>query len=745
MKVRFWGTRGSIPTPGPHTAEFGGNTSCVQVRTDDGTLIVLDCGTGIRNLGLELEKHPGPHRIHLFIGHTHWDHIQGFPFFSPAFWPGTELTIYAPLGFQHNLEEALAGQMQYAYFPVKLQEVSGRIGFKELDEGFLRIGEVLVETYHLNHTAPTVAYRISADGACLAYVTDHEPFSNDPDNHLKHPGDQRHVAFLKDVDLVIHDAQYTQEEYREKIGWGHSTIDYAVDVALAAHAQQLALFHHDPAHDDATMRRIEKHARERARGTLLDVFAAREGLEIRVDGRGRFSNRATLSALDRRTIAGSHVVVMTESDQQFMEVEQALADDGLLISRARDVADAVRQSDLVDPDLVVVDALLMRSSKGFIEALRNRTPEARTPLLVLGNSTEVTNEDAFTDYLALPFSAPMLRSRARAWLSRRRVNAQPSNGDRRRTETTAELMSSVPLFRTLGPYDIAQLLAHASIKHFTPGQTVIRQGEPAKTVYVLISGRLLVTESMNDSTVELRLGELVSGEIFGELGILRDQPRSATVQAVERCTCLVFPQTDFLKVLETSSQLSLGLLKVLAKRVYEADRALARYAPDPLTGLPGRRAFQDLYTRMAAAAMRRNSGLLLVVIDLRQLKKINDRHGYKTGDDVLRCVADALVECGRPTDLVVRCGSDEFAILFGEAEDLAPEVAINRIERAVRSAAEQRRIPVAIEYTVGFTYAASPPATVDELLRSADHNAIACGNASVNDRSAGESPVENAR
>src|SRR4051812_7040771 len=149
MQIRFWGTRGSIATPGSSTAHYGGNTSCVEVRTDDGTIIVLDCGTGVRQLGGRLLAEGLSNlRLNLFIGHTHWDHIQGFPFFLPAFVPTTELNVYAPIGFQRNLEESLAGQMQYSYFPVKLNELRSHIHFTELEEGFFRVGNVLVETQH---------------------------------------------------------------------------------------------------------------------------------------------------------------------------------------------------------------------------------------------------------------------------------------------------------------------------------------------------------------------------------------------------------------------------------------------------------------------------------------------------------------------------------------------------------------------------------------------------------------------
>src|SRR3984885_11803626 len=197
MRIRFWGTRGSIAPPGPDTNFFGGNPSCVELTTDAGDVVIFDCGTGAHPLAGKLMAQGNTAiNAHLLIGHTHWDHIQGFPFFTPAFLPDTELNIYAPSGFQRSLEDSLSGQMQYAYFPVKLHDLAGRIHYTELEEGFFRIGDVLVETQYLNHTAPTIAYRISSGSTTIAYVTDHEPFWNAPDSTFHHPGDLRHVAFL---------------------------------------------------------------------------------------------------------------------------------------------------------------------------------------------------------------------------------------------------------------------------------------------------------------------------------------------------------------------------------------------------------------------------------------------------------------------------------------------------------------------------------------------------------------------
>ena len=317
-----------MPTPGPQTAKYGGNTSCVEVRAQDGTIIVLDCGTGARLLGLDLLKSATrPLRINLFIGHTHWDHIQGFPFFTPAFLPDTELNVFAPAGLQRTVEDALAGQMQYSYFPVTLRDLRSRIHFAALEEGFFRLGDVMVETQYLNHTAPTISFRISSGGATVAYVADHEPFWNPSGSHFKHPGDQRHIAFLNGADLVIHDAQYSLEEYPGKVSWGHSTVDYATEVAMAAGVKQLMLYHHDPQHDDAEITRFEQIAQHIAtqRGVALAIGAAAEGLTVEVRGDREAKPPDESSALRRRSIAGERVLVVGAPEAEMAAIGQILA------------------------------------------------------------------------------------------------------------------------------------------------------------------------------------------------------------------------------------------------------------------------------------------------------------------------------------------------------------------------------------------------------------------------------------
>jgi len=427
MYVRFWGTRGSIATPGPDTTHYGGNTSCVEVRTNDGTRIVLDCGTGARALGLHLlSSAPRPLRLHLLIGHTHWDHIQGFPFFDPAFLPDTELHIYAPRGFEQTLEEALSGQMQYPYFPVTLDDLHSRIHFIELEEGFFHIGDILVETQYLNHTAPTLAYRLSDAGTTMAYVTDHEPFWNPADAVFRHPGDRHHLEFLKDADLVIHDAQYTQEEYCGKIGWGHSPIEYATDVALAAGVARLALFHHDPSHDDATIRRlvVAAQARVAVHGGRLNVFAAAEGCTVEVHGTGQAATIAETSALRHRSIAGRRVMLVGADHAQAVAITHTLAEDDLIVVHTPDQRTALAQVPTAPPDLVIVNQQLPDGDGlALIQHLCAHGEHHPVPVILLTDAPHrvVTSQNGgatATDYLAMPVSLPMLRTRVRAWLVR---------------------------------------------------------------------------------------------------------------------------------------------------------------------------------------------------------------------------------------------------------------------------------------------------------------------------------------
>ena len=285
MRVRFWGTRGSVPTPGPSTVRYGGNTACVEMRTNAGTFLIFDSGTGIRELGLELGRQGGTVSAHLLLGHTHWDHIHGFPFFTPVFVPGNHLVIYGARDLDRSLRDVLAGQMHFTYFPVPLGDLRADIDFTELEEGEIRIQDAVVRTHYLNHTAVCMGYRVEADGVSVAYMTDHEPYGpvgNGLRGGFVHGGDRRLIEFVRGVDLLIQDAQYTPDEYDARRGWGHGSTDYVTDVAVEARARRVALFHHEPTHADEEIDRMVEYSRMRARalGSETDVFGAAEGDEL---------------------------------------------------------------------------------------------------------------------------------------------------------------------------------------------------------------------------------------------------------------------------------------------------------------------------------------------------------------------------------------------------------------------------------------------------------------------------------
>jgi len=685
---------------------------------------------------MELLKE-GARRIHLLIGHTHWDHIHGFPFFTPASLPQNELNIFAPVGFQRSLEDALAGQMQYSYFPVKLQDLSSRIHFTELEEGLFRIGDVLVETQYLNHTAPTIAYRITYGGSTVAYVTDHEPYWNNP--LFEHPGDQRHIDFLKNADLVIHDAQYSEEEYQTKLGWGHSTIEYATDVAIAAGARRLALFHHDPTHDDDTVLAFETHARERATAAQsdLEVFAAAEGQTVELKGTVSRRAEAGDSALQRRPIRGGRVLVVDPNPADLTDVERTLSEDALIISGVSDGQTAIERAAELQPDLVILGSTLADGEAAdFIQPIRSVLQKPDLPILILtGEGTSqasITQAGrAATDYLARPYSPPMLRSRVRSWLARTmgpdsqstdfaREARAPMSTSAAPGAASAQVLASVELFRTLSPSQLAKLLSGSSQRWYPTGYAIIQPGERRHSVYVVLSGRVRVAETLADTLTDTSVTELRQGEVFGELGILKERTRTVTVVALERTSCLLIPDVNFLDALHASPETALGLVQVMARRLVEADRSLTRYAPDPLTGLPGRRAFHELYKRVSAGARRRKSSVLLIAVDIVHLKGINDRYGYNVGDEILRTVADILVGSSRDTDLIARYGSDEFAALLVEAAAEHAGIVVCRIQEEFRKAIVQRGLPPGTELRIGFAVSDKPPDTVDSLLQEAD-------------------------
>jgi phosphoribosyl 1,2-cyclic phosphodiesterase len=278
FQIKFWGVRGSIPCPGSETVRYGGNTSCVEMQVGRERLI-FDGGTGLRILGQSLMAE-SPVKAHLFFSHSHWDHIQGFPFFIPAFIRGNTFKIYAvPSPNGVTMKQRLHDQMSHPNFPVPLQIMRADLEFYNLEMGeTLNYGDVSVETRPLNHPGEAVGYRVNWQGLSAAYITDTEHFPDRLDDNV--------LALAWQADVMIIDAAYTDEEYNDpkysKVGWGHSTWQQAVKIAQAAQVKQLVLFHHDPAHNDDFLDRIG----EQVRKILPQTILAREGLSIKLRPEG---------------------------------------------------------------------------------------------------------------------------------------------------------------------------------------------------------------------------------------------------------------------------------------------------------------------------------------------------------------------------------------------------------------------------------------------------------------------------
>lgn len=291
MLVSFWGTRGSVSTPGRTTEKYGGNTPCVGVRCGD-IQIVFDAGTGIRNLGLELlEEIKNPEEspsIHLFLSHTHWDHIQGLPFFQPSYHKNTKLTIYGSPRKERFLASILKEQMDYEYFPVSMSAFSADIDIKEITEKSIDLGPMQVDWQEqIYHPGGSVRYRVKLNGKKLVYATDVELdsiFKSKEQTERNKIFAKDYMDFVYDADLLIADAQYTEKEYPRKVGWGHSSVPLLLDVAYKSRVKQLAIFHHDPQHSDKFLdhlwlqNRTLYHTKEHR----MDLFWAREGVTLAV-------------------------------------------------------------------------------------------------------------------------------------------------------------------------------------------------------------------------------------------------------------------------------------------------------------------------------------------------------------------------------------------------------------------------------------------------------------------------------
>ncbi|HZD78850.1 MAG TPA: MBL fold metallo-hydrolase [Actinomycetota bacterium] len=275
--MRIWGCRGSLATPGPQTVRYGGNTSCIEVRLSDDSLVILDAGTGIRPLGLALDG-PRPRRIDLLLTHLHLDHLEGLGFFPPLWDPQTELHIWGPPSPLESLQERIAVYLSPPLFPVHLSDVPSRPIFHDAPEDEVQIGSATVLSQPIIHSGPTVGYRIEDGGSVLAYLTDHEP-AHGADLRSTAPEWISGFAIARGADLLIHDCQYTEAEYPAHVGWGHSSLGHVADFARIAKARHLLLFHHDPVRTDDELEVMLARVRELV-GNDIEVDLAREGMEL---------------------------------------------------------------------------------------------------------------------------------------------------------------------------------------------------------------------------------------------------------------------------------------------------------------------------------------------------------------------------------------------------------------------------------------------------------------------------------
>ena len=375
---------------------------------------------------------PHPLRGHILISHTHWDHIQGIPFFAPFFVPGNEWDIYAPRGLNQSLRDTLAGQMQYTYFPVMLEALGATIRYHDLVEGAFEVGDIKVRTRYLNHPALTLGYRLEADGVSVVYACDHEPHSRHLAAGIGDIGeqDQRHVEFLGGADLVIHDAQYTGAEYGNKAGWGHSTFEYAVEMCRIAGAKRLALTHHDPLRDDDSVDRVQ----EAARACLveleapLEVFAAAEGVEIEL---GTVTDAAPSRTAEEFSAVtpvapalSEHEILLGIADSTTADLlSEAAQAENIQVVVAEDADSTLRLFKSNQPSLVILDEQLAgNNALEVCRAIRSVGDDyaGEVPIIVAADEENVAAGIAasVTDWLIKPFSKEYARTRIRAWVLR---------------------------------------------------------------------------------------------------------------------------------------------------------------------------------------------------------------------------------------------------------------------------------------------------------------------------------------
>jgi phosphoribosyl 1,2-cyclic phosphodiesterase/CheY-like chemotaxis protein len=446
MQVQFWGTRGSIPKPGPTTARYGGNTPCLEVRTARGTLVVIDCGTGLHGLGVSLMAGGSKGLAgHILISHTHWDHIQGFPFFTPFFVPGNKWEIYGPKGLDQSLRETLAGQMQHTYFPIAPDQFGATLRYNDLLEGSFEIDDIKVTTQYLNHPALTLGYRLEADGATFVYCCDHEPFSRaiaDGSNEFVGQ-DQRHAEFVQGADLLVHDAQYTAAEYPSKVGWGHSSGEFVVNLARHAQVKQVAFTHHDPLRSDTELDHIVEglEAKLCAAGSSLVVFAAAEGQPIEVKPSGAQTAGSPTGLFQATTppepaLAERSVILGVTDSGTAAALAEASRAEGIRANLFSDVEAARKLIAKGRPSLAIIEHNASRDGLALCRAIRQSEGDQLPVVMVAEQEDAAAGAAAgVTDWLIKPFTDSYARTKIRAWVLRTACRwiraAKPADEERR--------------------------------------------------------------------------------------------------------------------------------------------------------------------------------------------------------------------------------------------------------------------------------------------------------------------------
>jgi len=410
--------------PGPDTIRYGGNTSCVQVTSDSGTLLVIDCGTGAHGLGQMLMKEgPKPTRGHVLISHTHWDHIQGIPFFAPFFIPGNKWDFYAPKGFGESLRETLAGQMEYTYFPITPEAFGAELNYNNLSEGVFRIDDVVIRTRYLNHPALTIAFRIEVDGAVVVYACDHEPHSREAADGVGalDGQDLAHAEFLRDADLVIHDAQYLASEYAGKIGWGHSTVEYSLQVCQTVGVKRLAITHHDPLRTDDAIDAVIANLRESINPAgSIEVFGAAEGMILDYRGTRPSMPLEESATMDEAVGAREAMALLITQDQALREkMRKAVSDEPVVLQMSENAIIPEARGEGPVAGLILIDGAFETGALALAASIRARPDMETTPILFLGGTDPALgNFGEHAEWLRAPFSVEYARSRIRTWTMR---------------------------------------------------------------------------------------------------------------------------------------------------------------------------------------------------------------------------------------------------------------------------------------------------------------------------------------